>query len=129
MSRHAGIKMWLGYRHVCHLAEVFGLPAPHAEKGEDWIVVLTAQEVKQWIEFDPVGAGGDRLVGVYLKDAVMQIADLYHVQRLMAEHARHYISDVTHKADMLERTGELRGHWDRKGYFRRATKLYRMVFA
>lgn len=124
MSRQAGIKMWLGYRHVCHLAEMFDLPAPHLEEGEDWIAVLTAKEVKQWVDFEPIDAG------LYQYQEVLQIADLYSVQRLMAEHARHYISDVTHKADMLERSGEqIRGHWDRKGYFRDQTKAYRMVFA
>lgn len=124
MSRHAEVLYWLGYRHVCHLAEMFGLPAPHNEQGEDWIAVLNAKEVKQWIDFDPM------VTDYYYKDAVMQIADLYHVQSLMARHAQDYISVVSNKADWLERTGQqARGHWDRKNYFRKATKKYRMVFA
>jgi len=97
-------------KSVCRLAEALFLPLPEPDPKNPEFAILTAKEVRRWIEWED---GWNDIPN-----------ELYLIKLVMQSDASSYIYQKTQRADQLNLKG-----FERKNFLRKATKEYRLIFA
>lgn len=98
---------------VFEFADRFGLPKPECEDG---ICTMTSRQVRRYLDFDV-----PMLTDSYFRAWIIMTA-------VMTSDAQTYMTKVVEEADGLQRDGKLAKE-DRKNFFRKKSKEYRLLFA
>lgn len=126
MGCYCGTDVTMHVNYVINISEKFGLPMP---RRDDWAYQLNARECKKILEkanetearlFKSPRTTMDVLSG----DQISALFDLAIASKVIRTDMTHYINKTTNEADRLKLTGT-----DRKKFFRRATRKYRLIFS